>query len=293
MTSEALSVISPDGLPLAGRVWRPEGDPRAVAVFVHGMGEHSRRYDETARAFTRDGYLVYGYDHRGHGDSVLPDRELGDLGPEGWRRLVDDVGAVVDRARAEHPDLPLVLLGHSMGSFAAQQYLIATDPPVDAVVLSGTAALDGLAAAIDPEAGLDLTAFNAPFEPARTEYDWLTRDPGIVDAYVADPLCGFGIDNDSGAAMFAGAAAIADPAQVGRMRSTLPILVAVGEQDPVNGGMALAHLLVEHYRNGGLTDVTLLAYPESRHEILNELDREQVRTDLLGWLAERIFPADD
>lgn len=286
--ADIFTIDSADGLPLAAARWLPAESPRGVVVIVHGMGEHSRRYAETAGALTDAGYAVYAYDHRGHGDSIRPGATPGDLGDDGWQRLVGDIGTVVARARQENPGLPLAVLGHSMGSFATQQYLLEHSGEVDAVILSGTAALDGLEPALDLDAEIDLSGFNAPFEPARTEYDWLSRDEAIVDAYIADPLCGFGLDAASGKSMFISARPIADPERVRAIRSDLPILIAVGDQDPVNGALALAHLLVGHLRNGGLTDVTLEVYPQARHEILNETNRADVRADMIGWLRQKV-----
>ena len=259
-----------DGNILAGRRCDPTGEARAVLVVVHGMGEHSLRYAVTAEFFADNGFVVYAYDHRGHGPSKLDGCDLGDLGENGWTSLVSEIGVIVDHAVRENPDLPIVILGHSMGSFATQQYLLNNSDVPDAVILSGTAALDGLEPALNLDEGVDLSAFNAPFAPARTDFDWLSRDDAEVDKYVSDELCGFGIDAASGKAMFVGARPIGDAAVVGEMRSDLPVLVAVGEHDPVNGQLALANLLVAHYRNGGLTDVTLTTYPQARHEILNK-----------------------
>lgn len=285
---ETFTETGTDGNTLAGRRWDPTGDVRAVLVIVHGMGEHSLRYAETAEFFADNGFVVYAYDHRGHGLSKLDGREHGDLGENGWASLVNEIGIIVDHAVREHPDLPLVILGHSMGSFATQQYLLSNSDVPDAVILSGTAALDGLEPALDLDEGVDLSAFNAPFAPARTDFDWLSRDEAEVDKYVADEMCGFGIDAASGKAMFIDARPLGDVAVVGEMRSELPILVAVGEHDPVNGQLALANLLLAHYAAGGLTDVTLQSYPEARHEILNETNRAQVRADLLEWTQERL-----
>ncbi|GAA3718380.1 alpha/beta hydrolase [Gordonia hankookensis] len=282
--AETFTVTAGDGTPLLGRRWVPDGDARAALVLVHGMGEHSQRYAETAEAFADAGFVVHAYDHRGHGGSVQAGREPGDLGPDGWQRLVADIGVVVAGVRAEYPGLPVAMIAHSMGSFAAQQFLLDHSDTVDAVVLSGTAALDGLEPALDLDSEIDLSGFNAPFEPARTEYDWLSRDDAIVDAYVADPLCGFGLDAESGKDMFMQARAIADPGRVGGMASSLPILIAVGDLDPVNGGLALSNLLADHYRAGGLTDVTVKVYPGARHEILNEINRDEVRRDLIAWI---------
>ncbi|WP_328444258.1 alpha/beta fold hydrolase [Amycolatopsis sp. NBC_00438] len=261
--------------------WDPEGPPVAVLQLTHGMGEHVLRYDRVARAFTDRGFAVYGQDHRGHGASIRD--TPGDLGPDGWPALVADIGVLTAHVRAERPGLPVVLLAHSMGSFAAQQYLLENSAAVDAAVLTGTAALDVLEPALDLDRPLDLAVFNAPFQPPRTDYDWLSRDESEVDAYVADPLCGFGIDPENTRAMFAGARRLADPAAVGAMRPDLPMYLAVGEQDPVNGNLALFDVLVRRYREAGIKDLTTRVYPGARHEILNETNRAEVVAELLAW----------
>jgi alpha-beta hydrolase superfamily lysophospholipase len=192
-------------------------------------------------------------------------------------------------ARAEHPGVPLVLLGHSMGSFAVQQYLLEHSADVDAAVLTGTGLLDVLEPAMDLDGPMELAAFNAPFAPARTDFDWLSRDDAQVDAYVADPACGFGLDAGASRAMFTGARGLADAQRMAGIRSDLPLYIGVGEADPVNGQMTLVHALVERYEAAGLTDVTLRAYPGARHEVFNETNRDEVEADLLGWLA-RVVP---
>ena len=175
-----------------------------------------------------------------------------------------------------------------MGSFAVQQYLLDHSADVDGVVLTGTAVIDLLEPALDLDQELDLTMFNAAFQPARTDYDWLSRDESVVDAYVADPLCGFGIDTQSAKDMFTGARRLADPDQVAALRSDLPVYIAVGEADPVNGGLTLLHPLVDRLREAGVTDVTVMTYPEARHEILNETNNGEVIGGLLTW-TERVI----
>ena len=275
-----------DGVDIVGYRWDPAGMPRGAVQLTHGMGEHVRRYGALARALTDRGLVVYGQDHRGHGATARSDEELGQLGPDGWTQLVDDVDLLVSLIRDEQPGLPLVLLGHSMGSFAVQQYLLKHGDRVDAVVLTGTTALDQLEPALDLDKPIDLAAFNAAFEPARTEFDWLSRDEAIVDAYIADPRCGFGIDVDAGKDMFAGARRMADPGQVTAIRPDLPLYIAAGELDPVNANLALLHVLVDRYRAAGLTDVTVRTYPGARHEILNETNRDEVVARILDWIDQ-------
>ena len=275
-----------DGAEIVGYRWDPAGKPRGAVQLTHGMGEHVRRYGALARALTGRGLVVYAQDHRGHGATARSEEELGQLGPDGWTQLVDDVDLLVSLIRDEQPGLPLVLLGHSMGSFAVQQYLLKHGDRVDAVVLTGTTALDQLEPALDLDKPIDLAAFNAAFEPARTEFDWLSRDEAIVDAYIADPRCGFGIDTDAGKDMFASARRMADPGQVTAIRPDLPLYIAAGELDPVNANLVLLHVLVDRYRAAGLTDVTVRTYPGACHEILNETNRDEVVARILDWLDQ-------
>jgi alpha-beta hydrolase superfamily lysophospholipase len=167
---------------------------------------------------------------------------------------------------------------------AVQQYLLDHSADVDGVVLTGTAAIDLLEGALDLDQPIDLAMFNAPFQPARTDYEWLSRDEAIVDAYIADPGCGFGIDPDSAKVMFAGAQRAADPAQIATIRSSLPVYIAVGEADPVNAGLAVLTPLTQRYEAAGLTDLTIRTYPGARHEILNETNRDEVIAELNRWL---------
>jgi alpha-beta hydrolase superfamily lysophospholipase len=286
MAPDTFSYRSADGSRLAGYRWaRQDGHSAAgVVVLVHGMGEHLGRYDHVANALTKAGFVVYGHDHRGHGASLTSRAEPGDLGPQGWAALVDDLKLAIARAKSDHPGVPVVILGHSMGSFATQQFLLDHGTEVDAVAFTGTAALDLLEPVLDLSHDLDLSAFNATFLPARTDFDWLSRDESVVDAYLADPLCGFGIDAASAKDMFVGARRLADPAQVARMPHYLPLYVGVGSKDPVNGGLTLLWALVDRYVAAGLRDINVRVYDDGRHEILNEINRAEVVDDLCQWL---------
>jgi alpha-beta hydrolase superfamily lysophospholipase len=283
---DTFSYRSTDGVQLVAYRWAPDDNqtPVGIVVLVHGMGEHMRRYDHVAQALTAHGFVVYGHDHRGHGASLAFNDEPGRLGQNGWSKLVDDLNLAIAQAKSDHPGLPVMMIAHSMGSFATQQFLLDHGADVDGVALTGTAALDLLEPALDLSAELDLSAFNAPFQPARTDFDWLSRDESIVDAYLADPLCGFGIDAASAKDMFAGARRLTDPAEVARMPNDLPVYVAVGSKDPINGGLTLLWAVVDRYRAAGLGDVTVRVYDDARHEILNEINRAEVIDDLLQWL---------
>ena len=284
MDEATFTFPSSDGTAIHAYRWSPAGAASAIVQLAHGMGEHAGRYRRLAEALTDAGYVVYANDHRGHGRTAgSPDRH-GDLGPDGWQGLVDDIGRLTAIARGEHPGLPLVVLGHSMGSFALQQFLLDHADALDGAVLSGTSAVDVIAAGIDPDAEVDLSAFNAPFEQ-RTGYEWLSRDDAEVDAYVADEACGFGLDAQAARGMLEGVAAAADPERLAAIRSDLPILVVSGDADPLAGGGALIDLVAQRYRDAGIADVTVHRYPDARHEVFNETNRDEVTADVLAWLA--------
>jgi alpha-beta hydrolase superfamily lysophospholipase len=283
-----VDVSCADGVTIAAYRWDPAGEPRAIAQIAHGVGEYARRYTPLAEALTDHGIVVYAHDHRGHGATATSDDELGVLGETGWRELVTDIARIGRRARDENPSLPLALIAHSLGSFATQQYLLDHSADVDAVVLSGTASIDLLEPAMDLDAPMDLSMFNAAFQPARTEFDWLSRDDDQVDRYIADPHCGFGLDIAGGRAMFVGARALADPARVAAMRDDLPVYIVVGDMDPVNGQLALVNVLVDRYRQAGLSDVTLQVYGGARHEVFNETNRDEVVGDVIAWLEKTL-----
>jgi alpha-beta hydrolase superfamily lysophospholipase len=284
---ETTTLSSPDGTKITVYTW-PAAKPHGVLQITHGMGEHALRYAELAAVLNASGWTVVAQDHRGHGASADSEDVLGQIGSDGWVALVSDIDVVREHA-AEQARGPFVLLGHSMGSFAVQQYLPANSAQLDGVVLTGTAALDLLEPALDLDAPLDLAMFNAPFAPARTDFDWLSRDPDRVDAYIADPLTGFGLDVAGTKGLFAGARVLAEPDALANVRADLPVYVAVGESDPVNAGLALVQPLVDRYVGAGLTDVELKVYPGARHELTNETNRYEFEADLIRWLDAR-FP---
>lgn len=284
MDETTLTFTAADGTEVTAFRWSPAGEPKAIVQIAHGMGEHAARYRRLAEALTSNGYVVYANDHRGHGRTAgVPERQ-GDLGPGGWAGLVSDLGELGELARKEHPGLPLVLLGHSMGSFALQQYLLDHSRELDGAVLSGTTAVDVIASGIDPTKEVDLSAFNAPFEPARTEYDWLSRDPDEVDLYVADAACGFGLNPAGTSAMLEGLTATSNPERLTGIASELPIYIVSGDDDPLAGGGPLVDLVGDRYREAGVRDVTVARYAGARHEVFNETNRDEITAGVIDWL---------
>lgn len=275
-----------DGTALATYTWDAVEAPVGVVQVAHGLAEHAGRYDRLAQALNAAGFVVHATDHRGHGKSItgVP----GDFGDAGFEALVADVAAYGASLAAAHPGLPLFLVAHSMGSFAAQSVLLTDSDQYAGVVLSGSTALAELGAAMasgaqDPDAPAGLEAFNVGFEQ-RTGYEWLSRDEAEVDAYVADPLCGFDLPEATVPALFGAAGTLADPAALAAIRPGLPLLIASGVDDPLAGGGQLVELLGQRYRDAGLTDVTVRLYEGARHEIFNETNRDEVTDDVIAWL---------
>jgi len=278
-----------DGYPIEVFAWDTPAPARAVVQIAHGMGEHARRYRPLAEALVQAGCAVVANEHRGHGEEAARRAAKGDLGPRGFTGLVNDMVAVSDFAASRHPGLPLILLGHSMGSFATQIYLLDHAQRLRAVALSGTMALD-LAEAGSSSAWKLSKHVSEPVVARRTPYDWLSRDEAEVDAYIADPLCGFRLQVGSRQAMYAAYARTASLEALRRIPSGLPVYLFVGGEDALHRKLAYFEPLVERFRAGGLTDVSVRIYDGARHEVLNEINRGEVVSDFLEWV-DRVLRA--
>ena len=272
------------GIPIVYDVYEAEA-PRAVVQLLHGVGEHAGRYAALIEALVADGYTVYADDHRGHGRTGLRqwggDRtKLGRLGPGGLGAARDAVWTLAQLIREAHPDLPLVLLGHSWGSFLAQMLLDRHPDAIDAVVLSGSA--------LRWPGALNSGDLNAPWKHLHgSGMEWLSSDEQVGRDFVADPLT-------TTTPLLRLFGPIETAKLLGRPRRDLghdvPMLLMVGRDDTV-GGPRSVHRLADAYRSrSGLTDVTTLVYPGARHEIFAEVQQAEVRADLLAWLDAR-FPA--
>jgi alpha-beta hydrolase superfamily lysophospholipase len=272
-----------DGRKIFTYRWLPSGPVRGVLQVSHGMGEHALRYRVPLQPLLDAGIAIYANDHRGHGKTATNKNELGDFGGAGFAGLVDDKARLTKIAHGEHPDKKLVLLGHSMGSFAAQIYVVDHSDLIDGLVLSGSAAFDLLQA---PRGGL--RSVGEGMGKTRTPFDWLSRDEKEVDAYIADPLCGFTVNDASRNSMFAAGAVAVDPKQLARIRKDLPLYIFAGDKDPINADLTRLRPLVERYRDAGIADITTDFYPDGRHEMLNETNRDEVVCNLQNWL-ERVL----
>jgi alpha-beta hydrolase superfamily lysophospholipase len=247
--------------------------PRAVVQIVHGLAEHGGRYAHFAGALNAAGYAVYADDHRGHG---LTAPTLGDLGffsaAQGWRKCIDDLVLLHRHIAADHPGLPIFLFGHSMGSFMARQLAHEHGDSLTGLLYT-----------------LSFRRFNQAFAPTRTSFDWLTRDPAEVDAYRADPRCGFRATTQLWVDLLDAFDQLAEPAQVARLPKHLPIRLITGGRDPVSKQGGGVESLVADYRRAGLQNVSHHLYPDARHDLLHEINRAAVMLDLVTWLDEAII----
>ena len=287
--------------------WLPEGDVRGVYQIAHGVAEYALRYEPFAEFLTEHGFAVVANDHIGHGLSVAEGAARLWFGEkDGWTHVVDDMYALRNLTAQKYPGLPYFLMGHSMGSFLTRTYLIRYPGTVSAAIVMGTGQQPGYIVAGGKMAAkffgkkcgfnqfnatvdnLAFGSYNKPFEPKRTEFDWLSANSENVDAYIADPLCGgettVGLFRD----MLGGIGFIAKPANLAKMNMDTPVFFVSGAMDPVGDLGKGTTKAYESFRKAGVKDVTLKLYPGLRHEILNEKEAAQVRADILAWVERHL-----
>ncbi len=278
---------STDGLAIACVKWVRPQKVRGVIQIAHGLGEHVGRYAELAETLLEDEFAVYGNDHRGHGLTAKPSGSFGEFGPGGFDQLVEDMISLRVIAKDEHRGKPYILLGHSLGSFAAQQFSLDHSHSIDGLMLSGSGALDGLArfAQSLPTGQDPMKLMNAAFEPARTPFDWLSRDNAEVDAFINDPLCFPSLSATSMASFLDAFERLADPSEIRKVQEDLPIYIFSGSDDPIGQKLAGVRVLIDRYRSAGITSIAHDFYQGGRHEMLHETNRRDVITNLLVWLS--------
>lgn len=293
---------SGSGARLHGCRWTPDSQVRAVLQIVHGIAEYVERYDGFANFLNRQGILVVAEDHMGHGKSISQECPQGYFAG-GWQTAVDDTYRLTRDTMAEFRDVPFILFGHSMGSFMARTILAKyPDSGITAAVICGTGwqpapvlAAGKAACALlcrakgerAPSPLLQAMAFgtyNRKVEHPRTPYDWISRDNSVVNAYKADPLCGFtptaGLMRD----MMEGIAYIQREENLAKMGKALPVLFIAGGDDPVGSYGAGVRTAAEAFRKAGMERVDVRIYPLCRHELLNEINREEIMDDVSRWI---------
>lgn len=262
----------------------PAAKPQAVIQLVHGVGEHAARYTELASILSSHGFTVYASDQRGHGRTGMTQwggdtGKIGQLGPGGVRSVIGDLVEFGQFIRAEHPDLPLVFLGHSWGSLMGQIILNSHADHYSAAVLSGTA--------YRVLGSMNSGDLNKKYRrPGATGAEWLSRDQDVANQFLADPLTTlvplqklFGLIDSS--------RLLGRPSRT--MPRDIPILIQVGEEDPLGGGPSARRLEHAYRKRSKITDITTISYAGARHEVYNETNRAEVIDDLVAWLQER-FP---
>ncbi len=309
-TQHHLHIQQPDNHAIPLYQWTPENEPIAVIHISHGMAEYGLRYKTLATDFNKLGFVVYAHDHRGHGETISHGTQGHFADQNGWQLAVNDIAAVAKFIEERHSDLPCFMLGHSTGSYLLQSYLqqnslVQNQPEISGVILSSSNYTPGLsmlfARAIakleimrQGKTGhskvierLTFADFNRRFKPQRTDFDWLSRDEKQVDAYINDPQCGFPCTNQLWADLFAGLHSICSVKALKSLPENLPILILGGAVDPVSAPRG-QHNLAAAYRKAGLKDVTTHIYPDGRHEMFNEINRDQVVERLIQWMMNHL-----
>lgn len=300
MTHSSFWLNAADGYSLFVNHWAAV-KPRAVIMLSHGMAEHSGRYARLGEALNAQGISLLALDQRGHGRSA----ESGETGHfadhAGWRKVQSDLALLQQRITELYPNLPIILLGHSMGSYISQAYLQEHSKELHAAILSGSNyqpvwlyQIARLIARFErwrlgrQERSrlinfLSFGSFNKAFKPNRSEFDWLSRDTAEVDRYVNDPLCGFICTTGLWCDLLRGLMQITPISRLARIDSDLPILVIGGSRDPVSQGKRLNDL-ADALQRAGIAQVDKHIYPEARHELFNELNRDEVTAQLIAWV---------
>ena len=281
------------------RIWTPDEPPKAIIQIVHGMAEHIDRYSRPAKALNEAGFLVCGRNHRGHGPEAKLPGYFAD--EQGWDAILNDAREVSLDVKKQYPGVPFFLLGHSMGSFLAREYALRYGKELDGLILSGTGfypkalcASGRMLAKLAPKKkpaqfvnGIAFAGNNKPFAPGSTGFEWLSRDEKEVDKYAADPLCGFCFTGGAFADFFGGLLALTDESRLSAMPKDLPVYFMSGDHDPVGQMGAGVRQVAEQFKKAGMKDITVKLYPDARHELFNELNREEVTADLVHWLEEK------
>jgi lysophospholipase len=302
--SEIQTLDSPSGATLALRHAPARGKPRGILLLSHGLSEHSARYGAFSARMADEAFHVYAHDHRGHGHTTARDAPRGQFAPKnGVDRVLEDMRAVRDLAIDRHPGLPVVLFGHSMGGLLALAYAEARPGDIDALAVWNSNLEPGLAGRVAqvvlaaermlkgsdvPSSILPRLTFGAwgkRIAGARTPFDWLSHDPAAVDAYIADPLCGFDVNVSMWLDIFAVTFADASAEGLGRLPKSLPIHLVGGGQDPATENGKATRAFAARLEKSRLEDVTTIVYPGMRHETLNEIAplRDPAVDAFAGW----------
>lgn len=285
----------------------PNGEVKGVVQIMHGIAEYIERYDAFMAFLAENGFVAVGTDHLGHGKSIEKDEQKGFFAEkDGWDYVIRDEEILRLAMKQSYPDVPLILFGHSMGSFMARTHLIRYPGAFNAAIISGTgnqgAALVGgglfMGNLVTAFKGahhysnflnnLAFGSYNKAYENPRTAYDWLTRDEAVVDKYIADPLCGFVPSCSLFRDMMTGVKFITNVSNLAAMDKDVPVYFMSGDMDPVGENGKGVKLAYENFKKAGMKDVSIKLYKDGRHEMLNEINRLEVYDDILAWINSKI-----
>ncbi len=291
-----------DGTELVTYHWESEL-PKGIVHIVHGMSEHAERYDHFATFLTANGYVVYSSDLRGHGKTAGSIENVGQFAMEnGWKKVVGDIIELSQKFKAEHPDVPLIILGHSMGSFIARNVAYEAPDLADAFIFSATNGHPGLIGVVGKSFAnfnmkligkkkrsklmdkLVFGDFNKKYENPRTNKDWLSRDNSIVDQYINDPYCMQTFTAQFFTDLLHGILDIQEFSNISKMNKSTPVLLFSGDMDPVGDYGRGPKQVYAKFKRANIENVTLEMYEEGRHEMLNEINKDEVYLMVLNWL---------
>lgn len=289
------------------RMCVPDAEPRAIVQIIHGIAEYIDRYDEFMSFLADNGIIAVGTDHLGHGKSIESEEQTGFFAYDnGWDYVVRDEEVLRLAMHENYPELPIIVFGHSMGSFMARTLLIRYPDAFNAAIISGTgnqgAALvngglimgnlvTGLKGAHHYSKFLNNLAFgsyNKIYDNPKTEYDWLSRDEANVQKYIDDPLCGFIPSCSLFRDMMTGVKFITNKKNLTAMNKNMPVYFMSGDMDPVGECGKGVQKAYNNFLEAGMKDVSIKLYPGGRHEMLNEINKDEVYTDILAWLGSKI-----
>ena len=296
---------SEDGIDVFVYNWLPDDGvkTKGIVQISHGRAETAKRYERFAELLTENGYIVYANDHRGHGKTAKTIEDLGYLADEdGFNWLVKDLHKLTNIIKKENDSMPLFLFGHSMGSFAGQKYIMLHGNELDGLILSGSNGKQGIILNVGTIVAkrevkkngrkakstkldkLSFGGFNKEFKPNRTDFDWLSRDNDEVDKYIDDPFCGTVFTAGYFYDFLTGLKEIEDKDNLKMIPKDLPIYIFSGDKDPVGKFGKGVINLVNRYKEYGVKDISYKLYKDGRHEMLNEINRDEVMDDIINWL---------
>jgi len=302
MKSESFTFKTSDGTNIFTYKWMPEeaSSIRGIVQIAHGMAEHAGRYERFAEVLTKAEYAVYANDHRGHGKTAGSQEEIGYFADEnGWGKAVEDMHTLTGIVKKENPNKPLFLFGHSMGSFLSRHYSMLYANELSGLILSGTGGDPGVIGKIglfiakvnakfygkkaksEIMNKLSFSSFNGAFKPNRTDYDWLSRDSAEVDKYIKDPWCGAVFTAGFFCDMLEGIGYINKKENIAKIPENLPIYIFSGTKDPVGANTKGVIRVYKAFKKADIIDLEIKFYEDGRHEMLNEINRDEVFRDVI------------